>query len=130
MDTNYTTKSQEAISGAMQAAAAAGNPQIEPAHLLVELLSQPDGVAAGLLAAVCPDAAARQDIAHRSLTGAIDAVLTQSELLAVELDSQEAEYAELRRAADRREQTRAEDWAGAQFIRAAMAGAALSGRAA
>jgi len=47
MDTNYTTKSQEAISGAMQAAAAAGNPQIEPAHLLVELLSQPDG-AAGL----------------------------------------------------------------------------------
>ena len=26
MDTNYTTKSQEAISGAMQAAAAAGNP--------------------------------------------------------------------------------------------------------
>ena len=62
MDTNYTTKSQEAISGAMQAAAAAGNPQIEPAHLLVELLSQPDGVAAGLLAAVCPDAAARQAV--------------------------------------------------------------------
>ena len=44
MDTNYTTKSQEAISGAMQAAAAAGNPQIEPAHLLVELLAQPDDV--------------------------------------------------------------------------------------
>lgn len=38
--------------------------------------------------------------------------------------------AELRRAADRREQTRADEWAGAQFIRAAMAGAALSGRAA
>ena len=37
MDTNYTTKSQEAISGAMQAAAAAGNPQIEPAHLLGRL---------------------------------------------------------------------------------------------
>jgi len=52
MDTNYTTKSQEAISGAMQAAAAAGNPQIEPAHLLVELLAQPDGVAAGLLVAL------------------------------------------------------------------------------
>ncbi|WP_454935268.1 ATP-dependent chaperone ClpB [Actinomyces oris] len=71
MDTNYTTKSQEAISGAMQAAAAAGNPQIEPAHLLVELLSQPDGVAAGLLAAVCPDAAARQAVgasARRILT--------------------------------------------------------------
>ncbi|MEG8106506.1 MULTISPECIES: ATP-dependent chaperone ClpB [Actinomyces] len=71
MDTNYTTKSQEAISGAMQAAAAAGNPQIEPAHLLVELLSQPDGVAAGLLAAVCPDTAARQAVgasARRILT--------------------------------------------------------------
>ena len=71
MDTNYTTKSQEAISGAMQAAAAAGNPQIEPAHLLIELLSQPDGVAAGLLAAVCPDAAARQAVgasARRILT--------------------------------------------------------------
>ena len=71
MDTNYTTKSQEAVSGAMQAAAAAGNPQIEPAHLLVELLSQPDGVAAGLLAAVCPDAAARQAVgasARRILT--------------------------------------------------------------
>ena len=71
MDTNYTTKSQEAISGAMQAAAAAGNPQIEPAHLLVELLSQPDGVAAGLLAAVCTDAAARQAVgasARRILT--------------------------------------------------------------
>ena len=71
MDTNYTTKSQEAVSGAMQAAAAAGNPQIEPAHLLVELLAQPDGVAAGLLAAVCPDAAARQAVgasARRMLT--------------------------------------------------------------
>ena len=54
MDTNYTTKSQEAISGAMQAAAAAGNPQIEPAHLLVELLSQPDGVAAGLAPKIPP----------------------------------------------------------------------------
>ena len=71
MDTNYTTKSQEAIAGAMQAAAAAGNPQIEPAHLLVELLSQPDGVAAGLLATVCPDTAARQAVgasARRLLT--------------------------------------------------------------
>ena len=44
MDTNYTTRSQEAISGAMQAAAAAGNPQIETAHLLSELLGQEEGV--------------------------------------------------------------------------------------
>ena len=55
MDTNYTTRSQEAISGAMQAAAAAGNPQVDTAHLLNELLGQEDGVALGLLAAVAPD---------------------------------------------------------------------------
>ena len=52
MDTNYTTKSQEAISGAVQAAAAAGNPQVEALHLLGELLSQEGGVAVGLLNAL------------------------------------------------------------------------------
>ncbi|WP_136314369.1 ATP-dependent Clp protease ATP-binding subunit [Actinomyces procaprae] len=62
MDTNFTTRSQEAISGAMQAAAAAGNPQVDTAHLLSELLAQADGVAAGLLAAVVTDAAARQAV--------------------------------------------------------------------
>ncbi|MGK2349554.1 ATP-dependent Clp protease ATP-binding subunit [Actinomyces sp. W5033] len=55
MDTSYTTRSQEAISGAMQAAAAAGNPQIETSHLLAELLSQADGVAPALLAATVGD---------------------------------------------------------------------------
>ena len=54
MDTNYTTKSQEAISGAVQAAAAAGNPQVEALHLLGELLSQEGGVAVGLLNALSP----------------------------------------------------------------------------
>ena len=71
MDTNYTTRSQEAISGAMQAAAAAGNPQIDTLHLLAELLGQEDGVAVGLLAAVNPDAGARQTIGaatRRALT--------------------------------------------------------------
>ena len=71
MDTNYTTRSQEAISGAMQAAAAAGNPQIDTLHLLAELLGQEDGVAVGLLAAVNPDAGARQAIGaatRRALT--------------------------------------------------------------
>lgn len=51
------------------------------------------------LGALASDAAARQDIAHRSLIGAIGSVTAQSELLAVELASQEAEHAELRRAA-------------------------------
>ena len=71
MDTNYTTRSQEAISGAMQAAAAAGNPQIDTLHLLAELLGQEDGVAVGLLAAVNPDAGALQTIGaatRRALT--------------------------------------------------------------
>ena len=51
------------------------------------------------MGALASDAAARQDVAHRSLTGAIGSLLAQSELLAVELASQEAEHAELRRAA-------------------------------
>ncbi|WP_454932460.1 ATP-dependent Clp protease ATP-binding subunit [Actinomyces oricola] len=62
MDTNYTTRSQEAISGAMQAAAAAGNPQIDTAHLLAELLTQEDGVALGLLAALNPEPSSRTTI--------------------------------------------------------------------
>ena len=71
MDTNYTTRSQEAISAAMQAAAAAGNPQVDTLHLLAELLGQEDGVAFGLLAAVNPDAGIRQTIGaatRRALT--------------------------------------------------------------
>ena len=44
----------------MQAAAAAGNPQVDTLHLLAELLGQEDGVALGLLAAVNPDAGIRQ----------------------------------------------------------------------
>lgn len=39
---NFTTKSQEAISAALQSAAAKGNPSVEPAHLLVALLEQED----------------------------------------------------------------------------------------
>ena len=71
MDTNYTTRSQEAISGAMQAAAAAGNPQIETAHLLAELLSQADGVAPALLAAAVGEngRTAVGAAARRALTG-------------------------------------------------------------
>ena len=68
MDTNYTTRSQEAISGAMQAAAAAGNPQIETAHLLSELLGQEEGVALALLAAVGADRTAVGAATRRVLT--------------------------------------------------------------
>ncbi len=55
---NPTTKTQAALTAALQAATTAGNPEIRPAHLLVALLSQPDGIAAPLLQAVGVDAAA------------------------------------------------------------------------
>jgi len=49
---NPTTKTQAALTAALQAATAAGNPQITPAHLLMALLTQNDGIAAPLLEAV------------------------------------------------------------------------------
>ncbi|HEV7828939.1 MAG TPA: ATP-dependent chaperone ClpB [Pseudonocardiaceae bacterium] len=55
---NPTTKTQAAISSAVQAASIAGNPDVTPAHLLGALLSQVDGIAAPLLAAVGADTAA------------------------------------------------------------------------
>ena len=55
---NPTTKTQAAISSAVQAASIAGNPDVTSAHLLGALLAQGDGIAAPLLAAVGADAAA------------------------------------------------------------------------
>ena len=55
---NPTTKTQQAISAAVQAATLAGNPDVGPTHLLGALLAQGDGIAAPLLAAVGADAAA------------------------------------------------------------------------
>ena len=49
---NPTTKTQAALTAALQAASAAGNPEIRPAHLLMALLSQTDGIAGPLLEAV------------------------------------------------------------------------------
>jgi ATP-dependent Clp protease ATP-binding subunit ClpB len=55
LDAKFTTKSQDAIGDAIQQATAAGNPQLEPAHLLNALLAQEGGVANGLLDAVGAD---------------------------------------------------------------------------
>ena len=55
---NPTTKTQQAISAAVQAAALAGHPDVGPTHLLGGLLAQGDGIAAPLLAAVGADVAA------------------------------------------------------------------------
>ncbi|WP_146360671.1 ATP-dependent chaperone ClpB [Arthrobacter yangruifuii] len=51
MDTKFTNKSQEALSAAAMNANTAGNPQIEPAHLLKALMDQRQGVAVAVLKA-------------------------------------------------------------------------------
>jgi ATP-dependent Clp protease ATP-binding subunit ClpB len=50
-----TTKSQEALSSAVQRATTSGHPQVEPVHLLLALLSQADGTTAPLLDTVNAD---------------------------------------------------------------------------
>ncbi|NIH77926.1 ATP-dependent chaperone ClpB [Amycolatopsis viridis] len=52
---NPTTKTQQAISSAAQAATVAGNPSVTAAHLLGALLAQGDGLAGPLLTAVGAD---------------------------------------------------------------------------
>lgn len=61
---NFTTKSQEAISAALQSATAKGNPSVEPAHLLVALLEQEDGIAGPLLRSAGVDPGALLQQAH------------------------------------------------------------------
>jgi ATP-dependent Clp protease ATP-binding subunit ClpB len=63
MDTyQLTTRSQEALAAAVQSAAAAGHPHVEPLHLLVALLAPADGVPRPLIEAAGgnPDEAARE----------------------------------------------------------------------
>ena len=55
MAREMTTKAQEAVSSALAAAGAAGNPQVEPIHLLEALIEQREGIALSLLEAVGAD---------------------------------------------------------------------------
>ncbi|WP_068169086.1 ATP-dependent chaperone ClpB [Rothia sp. ND6WE1A] len=55
MEQKFTTKSQEIISSANMNAQTAGNPSIEPAHLLKALMDQRDGVAVAVLKAAGVD---------------------------------------------------------------------------
>jgi len=57
MDDKLTRKSQDALSAAVRRAAADGNPQVDPLHLLVTLIAQNGGTAAPLLRAVGADPA-------------------------------------------------------------------------
>ena len=67
MDLQLTTKAQEALSGAVSAAQTAGNPSIEPAHLLKALLEQTDTTTHPLLEATGTSPAAVTAEAERVL---------------------------------------------------------------
>ncbi|GAA1644922.1 ATP-dependent chaperone ClpB [Georgenia ruanii] len=80
MDTKLTTKSQEAIAEGIRTASAAGNPQLEPVHVLAALLEQEGGVAVALLDAVGADRGAiaqRTRAALATLPGASGASVAQ-----------------------------------------------------
>src|SRR6201986_3558188 len=55
MDDKLTRKSQDALSSAVRRAAADGNPQVDPLHLLVALIAQNGGTTAPVLRAVGAD---------------------------------------------------------------------------
>ena len=67
---NPTTKTQQAISSAAQAATMAGNPHVSSAHLLGALLAQGEGLTAPLLTAVGADPAQ----VHKELDPIINAL--------------------------------------------------------
>ena len=80
MADKLTTKSQEALASAIQLATHAGNPSLEPVHLLATLVAQEDGVAVGLLNAVGADPrmiASRTEAAIAALPGASGSTVSQ-----------------------------------------------------
>lgn len=69
MAMELTNKAREAVSSAVQMASAAGNPTVEPLHLLEALLEQPEGIAISLLAAV---GAQRSEVGAQVRTALVD----------------------------------------------------------
>ncbi|WP_340540807.1 ATP-dependent chaperone ClpB [Nocardioides sp. GXZ039] len=65
----FTTKSREAIEGAQLAATTAGNSTVEPIHLLVALLRDPEGSAATLITKSGADVANLAAHAERVMSG-------------------------------------------------------------
>lgn len=74
MDTKLTTQSQEALSSAGMNASTAGNPQIEPVHLLKALMDKRESVAVALLKAVGVD----PDVVSTAASTAIKALPASS----------------------------------------------------
>ncbi|RNI25308.1 ATP-dependent chaperone ClpB [Flexivirga caeni] len=66
MDLQLTTKAQEAVSNAVQLATRAGNPQVEPAHLLLALTEQTDTTTGPLLEAIGTSAQAVRATAEQA----------------------------------------------------------------
>jgi len=69
MDLKLTTKAQEALSAAVRASAAAGNPHTEPAHLLKALTEQSDTTTPALLEAAGSSLQAASRVAEQALSG-------------------------------------------------------------
>ena len=69
MDLKLTTKAQEALSAAVRAAAAAGHPHTEPAHLLKALTEQSDTTTGPLLQATGSSLPAAAEAARTALAG-------------------------------------------------------------
>ena len=69
MDAQFTTRSQEVLGAAAKDAVARGHGHVEPAHLLVQLLAQPDSIAVSLLEAAGASATDLAREADRILTG-------------------------------------------------------------
>jgi ATP-dependent Clp protease ATP-binding subunit ClpB len=93
---NLTTRSQQALAAAMQQAAAAGNPTIEPAHVLTALLAQDGGTATPLLQAAGVDAA----VVRAELKGAVDALPSASGTSVANPQLSRSTHEVLQRAAD------------------------------
>lgn len=99
MDVKFTTKSQEALSAAAMNASTAGNPQLEPAHLLKALMDQREGVAVALLRATGadPDAVSVQAssaikaLPSSSGSSVQQAQLSRSSMQAIQAAQHEAE---------------------------------------
>jgi ATP-dependent Clp protease ATP-binding subunit ClpB len=69
MDDKLTRKSQEAVSDSVRRATTAGNPHVDPLHLLASLLEQSGGTAVPLLQAAGADPAALLAETNRRVTG-------------------------------------------------------------
>ncbi|MDJ0355199.1 ATP-dependent chaperone ClpB [Paenarthrobacter sp. PH39-S1] len=99
MDAKFTTKSQEALSAAAMNASTAGNPQVEPAHLLKALMDQREGVAVALLkgAGVDPDqvslgaSQAIKSLPASSGTSVAQAQLSRNALMVLQSAQKEAD---------------------------------------